>query len=261
MKDTIITSLFAAAILAGQTVAAFTVYDNTDYQNVTIGHGSTPINWVPNYVCSPLVSSGGLPDETQWKSIVSTWNEHPGYPLVLDCEDLYISGNASNALNHYQRLLSLQTWAAEVVPAGQTIGWYGLVGNTPSTYYSYYRQLIAAYPKHAYFPSAYTFSASTSTWKSTLESNIAIAQAVNSSIPIYPYIWPQYHSGSTGVTAYSFIPAAQWTTELDDLHAESGLSGFVIWGGNNTAACNASCQAFADGPWVGATQTFLDSIY
>jgi hypothetical protein len=233
----------------------FRVFDNTAYTNTSIGFQSTNINWIPAYVCNPLTEGGSVPSATEWQSIVLDWNIYPGYPLVLDCEDLYFTDESTADL-YLEILSTLQTWAAEVVPSGQIIGWYGLSGNTIPSLYGHYQSLIANYSSHAFFPSAYTFTSSISTWNSSLNSVISKIIAINDTLPIWPYAWPQYHNN------YSFIPVELWESELEILSANNHLDGFVIWGGKNHAVCSDTCQETAgQQPWLNATRSFLSNLY
>jgi hypothetical protein len=241
--------------LTNQPSSQFLVFDNTAYVNTSIGYQSTNINWIPAYVCNPLTGGGVLPSEEVWKNIVLQWNIYPGYPLVLDCEDLYFN-NESTADLYLEVLSTLQTWAAEVVPSGQIIGWYGLSGNTIPQLYSYYQSLIANYSDHAFFPSAYTFTDSITSWNSSLTTVLEAIKDINSTLPVWPYTWPQYHGN------YSFIPVDLWESELQILTENSNVNGFVIWGGKNEAVCNDSCQAIAgEEPWLNATRTYLSELY
>ncbi|RMZ80822.1 hypothetical protein DV737_g2877, partial [Chaetothyriales sp. CBS 132003] len=251
-------SLIATATLYGiawTSSIPFRVFDNTAYVNTSIGYGTTNINWIPNYVCHPLIAEGVLPPTEQWKAIVRQWNIYPGYPLVLDCEDLYFN-NVSNADQTLQTLSVLQTWAAEVVPADQIIGWYGLTGNTIPDLYDHYRSLIANHSAHAFFPSAYTYTDNFTSWVSSLDSVVTIIKDINDSLPIWPYTWPQYHNN------YTFFPVDLWQQELQSLAENDDINGFVIWGGKNHAVCNDSCQATAGlQPWLNATRNYLVDLY
>lgn len=249
-------SLTTSLALHGALAAAFRVYDNTAYTNTSVGFGSSNINWIPNYVCIPLLAGGTLPSAEAWKAVVKQWVVYPGYPLVLDCEQLYLN-DAATADQDLEWLATLQTWAADVIPAGSVIGWYGLVANTNTALYGHLRTLVANHTPTAFFPSAYTFSYSLSTWKKALTTSLAKAHAVDSSIPVIPYTWPQYHGN------YSFFPVDLWSAELAYLASQnSTLAGFVIWGGKNHAVCNDACQATAgQQPWLAATRTYLASLY
>ncbi|KAJ5925171.1 hypothetical protein N7454_007810 [Penicillium verhagenii] len=250
------TRLLAVSTVIGSSIAStFRVFDNTAYTNTSIGYGSTNINWIPAYVCNPLTTGGVLPSANEWKSVVQEWNVYPSYPLVIDCEDLYFTSTSTAAL-YLEIMSTLQTWAADVIPEGQIIGWYGLSGNTISSLYGNYRSLIANYSNHAFFPSAYTYSDSLSTWSSSLSSVIEVINTINDSLPIWPYTWPQYHGN------YSFIPEDLWQSELESLAGNADLDGFVIWGGKNHAVCDDACQEIAgDEPWLNVTRTFLENLY
>ncbi len=198
----------AGLALQAAVAAGFRVFDNTAYTNTSIGFGSSNINWIPNYVCSPLLAGGSLPPAETWKAVVRQWAVYPGAPLVLDCEQLYLN-DAATADTNLAWLAALQTWAAEVLPRGSVVGWYGLVGNTDAALYGHYRALIANHTPTAFFPSAYTFTDSHATWAASLTKVLAAAGAIDRSLPVVPYTWPQYHGN------YSFFPVDLWTQEWE----------------------------------------------
>jgi len=258
-------ALSAAGPVSGaasaDTLTTFTTYDNTAYSTATIGHGSIRSNLVPNFECKALTASGTtLPTKSAWQAKVVAYDTNPG-PLVLDCEDLYLNGTTSNAAAHEAKLSQLQAWAREVEPT-KPIGWYGLANNTPTANTSYYQMLLAQDSNTAFFPSAYTFSSSQETWQSSLVSSVSKARAIDGSVKIYPFVWPQYHGGSSPSSLdYTFIPGALFSFELSTI-AEMGLDGAVIWSGlpqSNT--CDATCDANAGSQsWLPAAQNFLDYV-
>jgi hypothetical protein len=238
----------------------FTLFDDTAYTSATIGHGAVSANIVPNSTCTPLVTGGAMPTQAQWRSIVEADDVNTSAPLVLDCESLYLTGSATTAAANLADLEQLQAWAIAVAP-GQTIGWYGMIGNTDSAYYSDYQQLLSQDPNPAFFPSAYTFSTDESTWVSTLSSDLTEATAIDPSVPVYPYVWPQYHEAATPASiALTFIPANQFSFELATIH-DLGLTGAVIWGGSNPSTCDSTCESEAGSEdWLPATQSYLDWV-
>ncbi|KAL2856098.1 hypothetical protein BJX68DRAFT_263593 [Aspergillus pseudodeflectus] len=247
--------LVTACLVGSAAASPFRVFDNTAYTNTSIGYGTTNINWIPAYVCNPLTKGGLLPSEDSWKEIVLQWNVYPGYPLVLDCEAIYFT-STSTADRYLEIMSTLQTWAAEVVPADQIIGWYGLSGNTVSSLYGHYRSLIANHSNHAFFPSAYTFTSSLSTWNTSLASVLAKIKQIDDTLPVWPYMWPQYHGN------YSFYPVGLWEEQLDALAGNPDVDGLVIWGGKNHAVCDDECQAVAgQQPWLKATRSWLVELY
>ncbi|TQB73018.1 hypothetical protein MPDQ_006268 [Monascus purpureus] len=249
---TLFATLATGALVHG---AQFRVFDNTAYTNTSIGYGATPINWIPAYVCNPLTKGSVLPPAETWKAIVREWNIHPGYPLVLDCENIYFT-STENADQNLEIMSALQTWAADVVSPNQIIGWYGLSGNTIPAMYGHYRSLIANYSRHAFFPSAYTFTDSFDDWEKKLDSVVGVIKEINGSLPVWPYTWPQYHNN------YTFFPVDLWERELQALAENEDLDGFVIWGGKNHAVCNDACQATAgQQPWLNTTRSFLSDLY
>ncbi|ATY59982.1 hypothetical protein A9K55_006290 [Cordyceps militaris] len=232
------------------------VFDSTAYTNTSIGFGASNINWIPAYVCNPLVANGAVPARQDWQAIVAQWNVYPGYPLVLDCENIYLS-SAATADANLATMQKLQTWAADVLPRDQIIGWYGLAGNTPASLFGYYRALIANHTRHAFFPSAYTFSSSLGTWNASLTTVLAQAKAINDSLPTWPFVWPQYHN-----SPFAFYPVSLWQSQLAVLKGNPDVDGFVIWGGKNHAVCNDACQAIAGAqPWLNATRSYLKDLY
>jgi len=245
-----------AALLNTVVAANFRVFDSTAYTNTSVGYGSSNINWIPNYVCSPLVEGGALPSAAQWQAIVLDWNIYPGYPLVLDCENIYLT-SASTADHNLEVMKTLQTWAADVLPEGQIIGWYGLSGNTAASLYGHYRSLIANHSAHAFFPSAYTFSSSLSTWNTSLNTVIGKIKAIDTSVPVWPFMWPQYHN-----SPYDFYSVDLWQSQLQALTANKDVNGFVIWGGKNHQVCGDACQAIAGKqPWLSAARSYLKALY
>ncbi|KAH8707316.1 hypothetical protein HC256_010592 [Beauveria bassiana] len=250
---------FPAAILAISRLASaspFFVFDSTAYTNTTIGFGTSHINWMPAYVCNPLVADGALPTQQAWRRIVTQWAVHPGYPLVLDCENIYLS-SAATADANLATMQTLQTWAAAVLPRGQIIGWYGLAGNTPPALFGHYRKLIANHSSHALFPSAYTFSGSFDEWSERLGTVLAQSKAIDGALPVWPFVWPQYHN-----SPFAFYPVSLWESQLKALEGHEDVDGFVVWGGKNHAVCNDACQRVAgEQPWLDATRAFLGELY
>ncbi|KAM3472597.1 hypothetical protein MY8738_008771 [Beauveria namnaoensis] len=252
---------FLAAILAISRLASaspFFVFDSTAYTNTTIGFGTSHINWIPAYVCNPLVADGALPTQQAWQRIVTQWAVHPGYPLVLDCENIYLK-SAATADANLATMQTLQTWAAAVLPReeGQIIGWYGLAGNTPPALFGHYRKLIANHSSHALFPSAYTFSGSFDEWRQRLGTVLAQSKAIDGALPVWPFVWPQYHD-----SPFAFYPVSLWESQLKALEGHEDVDGFVVWGGKNHAVCNDACQRIAgEQPWLDATRAFLGELY
>lgn len=246
----------ATATTASPAPAGFTLYDDTAYASAPVGHGAVAANLVPNRVRTPLVTGGAMPTQALWTSLVVQYNTHPDSPLVLDCESLYLTGDPTTAADHLARLAQLQSWARQAAPT-QLIGWYGLSGNTTTANQGLYRQLIAQDRNTAFFPSAYTYATGYDSWLATLKANLAAAAQIDPTVPVLPYVWPQYHDG-TGALSLTWVPAAQFGFELATLH-DLGLPGAVIWGGGNPAVCDSTCQSSAGSQgWLPATQAFLD---
>ncbi|KAM3543496.1 hypothetical protein ARSEF1564_003548 [Beauveria bassiana] len=208
---------FLAAILAISRLASASplfVFDSTAYTNTTIGFGTSHINWIPAYVCNPLVADGALPTQQAWQRIVTPWAVHPGYPLVLDCENICLKSAATADAN-------------------------------------------LATISHALFPSAYTFSGSFDEWRERLGTVIAQSKAIDGALPVWPFVWPQYHN-----SPFAFYPVSLWQSQLRALEGHEDVDGFVVWGGKNHAVCNDACQRIAgEQPWLEATRSFLGELY
>ncbi|WP_196486022.1 hypothetical protein [Burkholderia stagnalis] len=273
-------ALLALGLFAGVPGAAhaapFTVLDNTAYADVSIGHGAVKINFIPARYCKPLtVDANGravLPSRSAWVNLINTYDptsaDAPGY-LVLDCEELYLSGSSATIANHLAILKQLQAWAREVRP-NRTLGWYGLVNTAhissadANAAYRGVAELMDLDGGHtAHFPSAYIRADGTDSWTrvdwaTQLNRNIASAAQADALSrtgphPVFPYLWPQYYDRNT-----QLVPGSQWQYILNDILATTA-NGAVIWGGQNPAVAYNPGNGGA-GEWVGVTQTFLDSL-
>lgn len=70
------------------------------------------------------------------------------------------------------------------------------------------------------FPSLYTRSKDMELWASVTKQQIARVKAINPSIPIYGFVWPQYYGRE-------FTSAANWAYQLETLY--DICDGIVIW--------------------------------
>ncbi|VWC65569.1 hypothetical protein BLA18110_01565 [Burkholderia lata] len=261
---------------AARAAGPFSVLDNTAYTNVSIGHGAVKINFIPARYCKPItVDASGravLPTRSAWINLINTYDptpaDAPGY-LVLDCEELYLTGSSATVANHLAILKQLQAWAREVRP-NRVLGWYGLVNTAhisstdPNAAYRGVAELMDLDGgRTAHFPSAYIRANGTDSWTGVdwatqLNRNIASAAQADAlsstgTHPVFPYLWPQYYDRNTVL-----VPGSQWQYLLNDIRGTTA-SGFVIWGGQNPAVEYNGSNGGA-GEWVGVTQTFLDGL-
>lgn len=121
------------------------------------------------------------------------------------------------------------------------VGWYGNgfadeywapVGNNLATIKSW--QSAHAFvrgclvePKHLDFlcPSFYTFYDDIKGWEK--DAFAVLAEARKWGIPVYPYLWMEYHSSS--VYHGQLLPISTWERQLD--FCEAYCDGVIIWGG------------------------------
>jgi hypothetical protein len=228
---------------------AFATYDNTHFTNLSLtAFGLTRSNVVyePNSI-RKAAETGILPRRRTFVEYVRRRSKAPG-PVVLDFEDLYLRGSTATARRHFTILWKVAGWAHEAAP-GRPIGFYGLVGHTDPAYERLARRLASR--EDAFFPSLYTFGDDLSVWKYVLRSDIVEARRVNPRLPVYVYLWPQYHEGTP--KALQYIPAAHWRYELDAAHRYA--DGFVVWSRRRPLP-----QVRQDREWVGATSDFMRAL-
>jgi hypothetical protein len=224
---------------------AFTLYDNTHYADLNLEqYGLIKSNVLYEDAASKqAIAAGQVPDETTFKTRLAQQDQNPG-PVVLDFEDLYLTGSPATAAFHAQVLTLLATWAHQAAP-GKVIGYYGLLGHTDLHYLPLAQQLAPL--QNAFFPSMYTFDDDRSAWRQRLLGDLRLAQEIAPGKPVYPYIWPQYHEGTP--KALQYLSASYWRLQLRTIRRYA--AGAVIWSGGGP---NGSDQ------WVAATARFITQI-
>ena len=223
----------------------FSLYDNTHYSDVNLeGYGAIKSNILYEDAASArAIAVGRVPDQTRFAINVAEHDQYPG-PLVLDFEDLYLTGSPAIAAYHLQVLTLLARWAHHAAP-GKIIGFYGLLDHTDRSYLALARELVPL--EDAFFPSLYTFNDSRSQWSERLQHDLWVAREIAPGMPVYPYIWPQYHQGTP--RALEYLAARYWLFQLRAIRAYA--TGAVIRSSNGS---NGSDQ------WVAATATFMNSL-
>jgi hypothetical protein len=223
----------------------FTVYDNTHYSGIDLEqYGLIKSNILEEDTASKqAIVAGKTPDKALLKQRIAQNDKNSG-PLVIDFEDLYLTGTSTTAQHHFQILVQLAQWAHEAA-SGKIIGFYGLLNNTNAKYISLARQLVRY--EDAFFPSLYTFSSDRTQWHQHLMQDVHLAQKIAPGKPVYPYIWPQYHEHTP--QALQYIDASYWLFQLDELHQYT--DGAVIW---------SSTKPNGNNGWVSATAQFMKSI-
>ena len=220
----------------------FTLYDNTHYSDRPLAPYAVTRSGVfyEDAAERESIAAGHVPDKRAFIDAVAAEVQAPG-PLVLDFEDLYLTGTPAIATFHLRVLTLLASWAHQAAPR-MVIGFYGLLGHTATAYLPLARRLAPL--EDAFFPSLYTFDDDHALWEGRLQGDMQQAQAIDPRKPVYPYIWPQYHEHTP--RALQYLDAAYWSFQLRSIHALA--NGAVIWSGGGP---NGSAA------WVVSTAQFL----
>jgi hypothetical protein len=159
-------------------------------------------------------------------------------PITLDFEgilpvDATSDAEAAEEVSLWQELI---TWAHDVEPDAP-IGMYSY--DWSDAYSSYTAELYQSGYLDYFAPSMYNRWASTSDWSTELDDAVADDQAINSSLPIYPYLEATWDTSSdTG-----YLDGVDWDSEFQQL--EASTQGAVLWYAgtlDDTTACS----------WLGA---------
>lgn len=223
-------------------VRHFFVFDNTFYPNVDLEtYGLIKSNVVYEPVAMKAVTNAGrLPDEASFKSLVRANARYPG-PVVLDFENLYLQGTPAVADQHFRILDTLALWAHEAAP-GKVIGYYGLLDHTDRHYLTLAKRL--AVRENAFFPSLYTFNDDRTAWEKRVRDDVSLAHSIAPRLPVYLYIWPQYHEHTP--KALQYLSTSYWSFQLRT--AATDADGVVIWSGSS---------ANTNTGWVRVTAAFM----
>lgn len=143
-------------------------------------------------------------------------------PITLDFEKIVPVDATSDAQASEEVALwkELITWAHDAEPSAP-IGMYSY--DWDSAYSSYTAQLYGNGYFDFFAPSMYNRWSSVSTWESELSAAIADDHAIDSALPIYPYLEAVWDT--SGDSAY--LSGTDWDVEFKDL--ESSTAGAVVW--------------------------------
>lgn len=226
----------------GGAVRHFVVYDNTFYTNLdleTYGLIKSNVVYEPATMRA-TTNAGHLPAAAAFMRLVRQNDRNPG-PVVLDFENLYLQGSPEIAAQHFRLLETLATWAHQAAP-GKVIGFYGLLDHTDRHYLSLAKRLAPR--EDAFFPSLYTFNDDRAAWSKRVRDDVALAHSIAPRLPVYLYLWPQYHEHTA--KALQYLDASYWSFQLRT--ASRYADGVVIWSGK---AKNTSTG------WVTVTASFM----
>jgi hypothetical protein len=87
---------------------------------------------------------------------------------------------------------------------------------------------LLAQASQALFPSLYSFSPNREDWVKSAISHIREARRYGTGVPVYVFLWPQYHEITRG-QPLAFIDREFWRIQLET--AKQYADGVVIWGG------------------------------
>ena len=178
--------------------------------------------------------------------------------LVLDIEHWDLSDQ------HVDWLIQIIQWMKDELP-DRKIGYYLLLperkywtalADPASDKYKDWQarnrspqRLRLAEHVDAIFPSLYTFYNDPAGWTAYARANIAEARVYGK--PVYPVLWPQYHTGGAQPTELrgTNISASFWQQQL--ITAGTNADGVIIWGGYKT-----TWDENAD--WWQATVQYID---
>jgi hypothetical protein len=232
----------------------FRMFDNTSYTNVDLSSsGAIKSNIVYEGDIARLSGQTSdyikhhtpgveleLPPREAYEALVRRYGTNPG-PVVLDIESLYLTGAPNVAQRHFDKLAQMLAWAHGALPC-KAIGVYGLLGNVAPEYVPLAQRL--AVQQDAFFPSLYLVNEDPAAWRARLAERLAEAAAIDPIKPVYPYIWPEYHSGSA--LAGQYVPTEFWRFQLTE--SRSLVDGVVIW---------SMRVPNTDPRWVAVTKQFM----
>jgi hypothetical protein len=225
----------------------FTVYNQTqgDWHNWSLEQFGLADNaavydqW--GLSCS-TTGCGNVPSQATFeaavKSAVGTFKAAASAPLVLDLENILpvsatSAGQAQQDLALYEKLA---TWAHDAEPAAP-LGIYSYDYST--AYSSSTEQLYTGGYLQFFAPSMYNRWATVADWENELNAAVANDHAMDSALPIYPYLWPQWDNGGSGQ-----LSGPDWNTEFGRVQALT--QGAIVWADSATTLGAGSCGWLGD---------------
>lgn len=106
---------------------------------------------------------------------------------------------------------------------------------------------------HVLFPSLYAFSPNREQWVKSAVSHIREARRYDTHVPVYVFLWPQYHEITRG-HALEFLDRQFWRIQLET--AMQHADGIIIWGGWDIKK-NKPMRWDDHAPWWLETVSFL----
>ncbi|MEY9956632.1 carbohydrate binding domain-containing protein [Streptacidiphilus sp. MAP5-52] len=273
LRVVIVTALLAMTITLPATIgaagahaaAAFTLFDNTNYNNDNLpaNYGLTPSavvydSW--NITCQNTSTYAcALPPQGDFQAKIRSVDATAptSSPLTLDFENIDITSGTpvAQATNDCQAWQTLISWARAVIPAAQPLGNYSYDWSQSSEGTSCNTTLHSEAGGLTFFaPSMYTYTddltgSDWTSWTTRVTQSVANDNAIAPSQPIYPYVLTQWDDVSGN--DYSSMPASDWSQEIDYL--QTTTQGAIIWSKPGELG-STSCG------WIGATHNFMTAL-
>jgi len=142
--------------------------------------------------------------------------------IVLDFENIVVDKATSQAQADLEKtaLLQFASWIHGAYPSAK-VGLYDYDYST--SYQSTRAELYASGGFDVFTPTLYQRWTSNATWYSSMEKAVSNDEAINSALPIYPFISPF----ASAIVSSGYVAESDWEAELNDLIG--AVNGAIIW--------------------------------
>lgn len=214
---------------------------------------------------SMLLNADGSPDITAIKNFANTCEDR--IPVTLDLEtwpyypQAELDKTVGNFLTVIKAFRSANTHSPigfYGVPPKQAYEWKNIDPvNNPSGYgnWLYINNALAPLAANVqlFLPSFYAYDPDTTSWRKMVDATVAAIKGYGAPRPIYAYIWPQYHQGSSPYNL-QYIDTAIWRYQLQVMYDR--VNGCIVWTSNKDSHGNWISWD-PNMPWWQATKSFL----
>lgn len=150
----------------------------------------------------PYDNGDGTVNAANWVTVINTWKATFPYPAGI------------------YRTVPRRSYAGSQTPGSAAYITWQAENDT--------RQSIADAVDILY-PSLYTFEADQSKWTTYAENNISEARRLGGTKPVYPFIWPLYHSSADPASlAGTYVGDSYWRHQIQT--CLDNADGCVVWG-------------------------------
>lgn len=251
------------------TPKVFTVFNAMHYNNTPDLNSRSVHDFYlvyPNHLVFPDPNdpTNILPNPDSIQQVAARYLNQPTIPVSLDIESWsYSSSQLDTTISRYMQVIA----AFKQTNSSSKLGFYGVVPNDAYTWkniqpagspnYLRWQALNVSLSPIAnqvdlFFPSFYTFDNDTVSWKNLVTATLEENKKYNRKVPVYAYLWPQYHDGTA--TQLQFVDTSVWRYELETLYPLT--DGIVIWSSNKGP--NKTIISWDETmPWWLTMQSFL----